>query len=117
LEKKIPTKIEEQLEFLNTQSFIRLSVLSPEQTLGYTPKKFSDFVTDGIIGLRTAVACGVGWSAVPAMSVTQLAFTNKVTVLKLPTILKDDLSLWWLRSRRDATQEAKLILKWLNQIT
>jgi DNA-binding transcriptional LysR family regulator len=102
-------------EFLQTQPFVWHSATNPEQILDFRPKYSCGLAVDGVIGLRSAVVNGLGWSALPAMSVKSFISENKLHQLELRTHIKDEVSIWWLRARRDAAQLAKPISKWVSE--
>jgi DNA-binding transcriptional LysR family regulator len=100
--------------FLKTKPFVRLSSLNPEQILRFKPQQYADVAIDGVIGIRSAVAHGLGWSCVPAMSVSELVKHKKIITLDGLTLIKDDVSFWWLRSRKDLNPILKSIFQWLS---
>jgi DNA-binding transcriptional LysR family regulator len=102
--------------FLQTKPFVRLASLSPAQILKFKPHKFIDVVIDGVIGVRSAVAQGLGWSCVPAMSIYELEAQKKIIKLDVQTLIKDDVSLWWLRSRKDLNPILKAVSQWLSEM-
>lgn len=59
---------QEIVQYLNQKPFIRLSWTDPEHVFGFMPKTNSDFLSDGVIGVRTGVANGIGWSCLPSYS-------------------------------------------------
>lgn len=101
----------EQEEYLKSKPFIRLTLKSPHEILNFRPQVYSDIQIDGVIGVRTAVAQGSGWSCVPAMSI--LDMKDKVHALDVSTNLKDEVSYWWLRSRNDLSPVLKKLGNWL----
>lgn len=116
-QKSIKSLKKEELEnFLQSKPFIRLTALSPSQILKFNPQTHADVVIDGVIGVRSAVAQGIGWSCLPAMSVLALEEQNKILKLDVPTLIKDDLSFWWLRSRKDLNPILKPISQWLSDM-
>lgn len=105
------------LKELQTKPYVRFSLLNPEQTLGFKPLTYSPLMVDGVIGIRTAVARGLGWSCVPAMAINTLLDDGKIITMDLPVSTKDNLSLWWLRSRKDSMKNSQIISKWITEIT
>lgn len=105
------------LKELQAKPYVRFSMLNPEQTLGFKPLAYSSLMVDGVIGIRTAVAKGLGWSCVPAMAINTLLDDGKIITLDLPVSTKDNLSLWWLRSRKDSLKNSPVIAKWITEIT
>lgn len=116
-EKQIKKLSKPELEdFLKTKPFIRLTTLNPEQILKFRPEKYADLAVDGVIGIRSAVARSLGWSCVPAMSVSELVEQKKIICIEVPTFIKDDFSFWWLRSRNDLNPILKPIFQWLSEM-
>jgi DNA-binding transcriptional LysR family regulator len=73
----------------------------------------SPIAADGVIGLRSAVLHEQGWSVLPAMAVHHQIKAKKLFKVQLPTYMKDDVSLWWLRARKDMNEKAKVVAKWI----
>lgn len=103
------------IEFLNKKEFCRHADLNPITALGYAPEWIHDLLLDSVIGLRSAVINGLGWSALPAMSVQSSIKAKKLLKLNLPITYSDDVSIWWMRSRKDASVHAKQIAGWIQK--
>jgi DNA-binding transcriptional LysR family regulator len=56
----------------------------------------------------------IGWSCVPAMSVASYVANKKVLALDLPTHIKDEVSIWWLRSRKETAINIKNLCQWID---
>jgi DNA-binding transcriptional LysR family regulator len=113
--KNLPSGSSEKLlSYLNSKPFVRHSGINPAQILGFSPKKTADIIIDGVIGVRAAVIAEEGWSALPAMSVISASKQKLISKLEIPTNIRDDLSLWWLRSRKDSAQQVRILTKWLS---
>ncbi len=108
---------ENLIEFLHTKPFVSLTDLNPEQVLGFQPRTISDFLVNGVIGIRSAVINNLGWSCIPSFSLAS-CLKNK-TVMKLPieSATKGHLSIWWLRSRKDSLSQIRPLSKWLKDIS
>jgi DNA-binding transcriptional LysR family regulator len=104
------------IEFLNRNPFIRHSNLNPETALGFQPRTKALLTVDGVIGLRSAVTHNEGWTVLPAMSVRHLVHDNKLIKLNLQTFIKDDVSVWWIRARKDMSAIAKTTAKWISEL-
>lgn len=102
--------------YLHQKSFIRLSSTDPEHVLGFTPKKNSELLSDGVIGVRTAVVSGLGWSCLPSYSLTESLKSKKIISLDLASETKGDLSVWWLRSRKNSPEQVKMISRWVTEL-
>jgi DNA-binding transcriptional LysR family regulator len=106
---------QETQELLNKKPFVRNANLNPENALGFVPAMSADLSADGVIGIRSAVVHEEGWSVLPAMSVLQYLKNKKIYKIDLETHIKDEVSLWWIRSRKDMSSIAKIILKWMSE--
>lgn len=102
------------LELLHGKNFIRHMDLNPESALGFNPATRSLLSADAVIGLRSAVLSGEGWSVLPAMSVQNYIRDKRLLKLNLPTHIKDDVSVWWVRARKDMSETSKAITKWIS---
>ncbi len=101
------------IDYLNERDFCRHAHLNPATVLNYSPKRTHDLIVDGVIGLRSAVIHALGWSALPAMSVQSALREKKLFKLNLPIKYSDDVSIWWMRSRKDASAQGKIIGAWI----
>ncbi len=104
-------------DFLNKKPFIRHSSLNPESVLGFHPLSPAPISADGVIGIRSAVIFGLGWSVLPHMAVARYLQDNKLEKVNLRTNLKDEVSVWWLRARKDLSEETKAIIKWVSDFS
>lgn len=84
--------------------------------LNYSPDKVHDLIVDGVIGLRSAVVKEMGWSVLPAMSIQSALKEKKIIKLNLPITYSDNVSIWWIRSRKDVSNYAKQIAYWIQKI-
>jgi DNA-binding transcriptional LysR family regulator len=100
-------------EFLNSKSFCRHSTLNPMTVLNFSPELVHALMIDGVIGLRSAVVNELGWSAIPAMAAQTALKEKKIIKLNLPISYKDDVSIWWIRSRKDSTAVVKSLITWI----
>lgn len=104
------------IDFLNGKYFCRHADLNPMTALNYSPDKIHDLILDGVIGLRSAVIKDMGWSALPAMSIQSALKEKKLIKLNLPITYSDDVSIWWIRSRKDISSHVKQIASWIQKI-
>lgn len=105
----------ETIAALDKKPFIRHAHVNPEVILGFQPTTKSYVTADGVIGLRSAVHHGGGWSALPAMAASRYLKEEKLVKLNVPTFLIDDVSVWWVRARKDLTETARSTVKWISQ--
>ncbi len=107
----------ELIEFLHKKHFIRHANLNPEYALGFHPLTNSNLIVDGVIGLRSAVTHEEGWSVLPAMSVHNYLREKKLLNLNIETFIKDEVSVWWIRARKDMSETAKITAKWISEFS
>lgn len=100
---------------MNKKPFIRYLNLNPENLLNFSPNTMANITVDGVIGIRSAVVNGEGWSVLPAMSVHRYLKDKKLIRLEIDTHIKDEVSVWWVRSRKDLSESVKLITKWVSE--
>jgi len=114
MEKEVRSiKGNELIEYLQKKPFIRLTANNPVNILNFEIHNFSNLHIDGVIGIRSAVSSGLGWSCVPAVSAIELLNDEKIIDLDVKTMTTDHVSLWWLRSRKDSAAHSKTLLKWI----
>lgn len=106
---------DELIHYLQKKDFISYSKINSEPLLGFKPEIVSTLTLDGVIGVHAAVASSLGWSLLPAMSVQSSLREKKIFKLNLSTQIKDEVSVWWLRSRRDMAQPAKAVATWISK--
>lgn len=102
------------VELLNKKNFIRHMDLNPENALRFQPMSQAKMTADAVIGLRSAVVSGEGWSVLPAMSVHTYLANKRLVKLNTPTFIKDEVSVWWLRARKDMTETSKIVGRWVS---
>ncbi len=100
------------IDLLNKKNFIRHIDLNPENALRFQPMNRGSMTADAVIGLRSAVVNGEGWSVLPAMSVHNYLTHKKLVKIDIPIFIKDEVSVWWLRARKDMTETSKVVVKW-----
>lgn len=105
---------DDTIELLNKRNFIQHVDLNPENALGFQPVKRSAMTADAVIGLRSAVINGEGWSVLPAMSIHNHLSQKRLVKLNTRTFIKDELCLWWLRARKDVTETSKIVASWVS---
>jgi DNA-binding transcriptional LysR family regulator len=103
------------IKFLQSKPFVRHSKMNPEQLLDFMPETMSDLIVDGVVGLRSAVVSELGWSVLPAMAVQSFIRDKKLIKLHLPTNVKDDVAVWWIRARKDLSSSSKFIVAWISE--
>lgn len=116
--KLIPTDNQSHLiDFLNSKPFIGHTQMGAEKIFDFRPLVAAPIWVDGVIGLRAAVAAEQGWSAAPVMSVRNLVQEKKIIRLSVPVKIRDQVSVWWLRSRKDIHALSPSVCKWVSQFS
>lgn len=75
-------------------------------------------VVDNLIGVRSAVTAGYGWSLVPRFSVLKEIYSKELIELEVPQLKElssNHLCLWWLRTRKEPRKVAQYIQSWLEK--
>lgn len=108
---------QETLSFLHKKPYLRLTTLNPEQVLGFQPQTISDFMVDGVIGIRSGVVNELGWSCIPSFSISDQLKNKELIPVSLESAIKGQLSIWWLRSRKDSLTQIRSLSKWLKEIS
>jgi|GEM_PF-1551538 len=103
------------IDFLNEKPFLRLVALNPDQMLGFSPQTDAEASFDSVVGVRTAVASGLGWGCVPSLSIASHLKRNEVIRLPIGSHSQGHLSVWWLRSRKDMQSHSRFFSKWLHR--
>lgn len=102
------------LDSLKMKPFIGHRSINPD-TLFEFERDFASpsHYTDTLIGVRSLVECGYGWSCVPEILVRTALKRKTILKVKIPVSLEGEICLWWLRSRRDLSRQAPLVASWV----
>ncbi len=99
-------RIDDLLEypFIN-HSQMNLDLFIPEYTSQINK---TDFSIDNLIGVRSAIAKGYGWSLVPKLLIDK-AHQDSIHIIEIESLVEDrKVCVWWLRNRynlkRDSTK-------------
>lgn len=106
----------ELVEFLQKKKFVRHSGMNIDNVLEFKLTNFSQLSVDGVIGLRSAIISEHGWSVLPTMSIQSAVHEKKIYKLSMPTLIKDEVSVWWLRARKDMGEQAKVVARWISEL-
>lgn len=111
------TDDDETIEKLLEKPFVRHYDMNPQDFLNLPEQIQNISITvDNMIGIRSAVTKGYGWSVVPRLSVLNELENQEVIEIpygKLKNLKQSHLSLWWLRSRKEPHQLVGKIQQWL----
>jgi DNA-binding transcriptional LysR family regulator len=103
------------IQFLQSMPFVRHSKMNPEQMLEFKPENVANLIVDGVVGLRSAVVNEIGWSVLPAMSIQSFLVEKKLIKINLSAHVRDDVSVWWLRARKDLVSSTKFVISWISE--
>lgn len=110
-------KDEKLLQALRKKSFVRHIDINAEEFLNFPERMENISVSvDNLIGIRSAVAKGYGWSLVPRLAVLKELRAQEiveVSLSELQGIKNNHLSLWWSRARKEHHQLAPTLQQWL----
>lgn len=98
---------------LQTKPFVRVNGVDPEDLLDFIPSQIAELHVDGIIGVRSAVASGLGWSCLPQLALYSDLRAGKSVRLPFPLKKRNDITLWWSRSRKDLAAQVSEVKAWL----
>jgi len=108
---------EQIISLLQKEPFIRHTQIRPESVLGFNLESLSHISANSVLGVRSAVVSGIGWSVLPALSIQNYVINNRLLVVPaIKTFLSDEVSIWWLRSRKDMSATTKEMVNWLSGI-
>ena len=103
---------------LAKKPFIRHSALNEDLFLPEINIKDSGYSMDHLIGVRSAVINGLGWSVVPRFSVAREIQNDSVIELDYEVQIKDrKVCVWWLRNNSRSKKLSGKISQWVKDIT
>ncbi|MGZ3782644.1 MAG: LysR substrate-binding domain-containing protein [Pseudobdellovibrionaceae bacterium] len=72
---------------------------------------------DNLIGVRSAVISGLGWSFVPKFLVHRDVLEGRLFQVPFDVPVSDrKLCIWWLRSRKSSKKQAAKLCSWLREV-
>ena len=75
-----------------------------------------EIVFDNLIGIRSALKAGLGWSIMPKLLVKEYFNNEDLAEISYDLIMNDrKLCLWWLRNRQDSKKISPKINHWLKE--
>lgn len=103
------------LSDLMTKPFIRHEQLNPDifQMDAALLAKNTSMTIDNLIGVRSAVAQGHGWSIVPKILVIDVIKNKEVMVIDHHLEMDRKVCVWWLRRRSDSKKLSPLICQFI----
>lgn len=76
----------------------------------------SEFQIGNLIGIRSAVTQGLGWSLVPRILVERHLKDQRLIEVPFEVPVKDrKICLWWLRNRHDSKRLSNKVAQWLKE--
>lgn len=112
MEKDRPKRMED----LVGRPFVRHRDLNPDLVLSGGLPGDPGLVMDSLIGVRAAVAGGMGWSFVPKFSVHALLKEKAVAEVPHQFSLNRHLSVWWLRHVKAAKGNSGAVCAWARDV-
>ncbi len=104
-----------RFEDLFHRPYIRHSQLNPDLVFQDREREHEPLLTcDNLIGVRSAVVAGLGWSFVPKILVKE----QREALAFVPHDISMDrkLCVWWLRSRSDSRKLSAAICAWAEKL-
>lgn len=106
------------LEKLKKSPFIRHSSINTDVFLPELEEiTDADMIIDNLIGIRSAVAAGHGWSIVPRILVRRYLADKRLIEVPYDLKVRDrKVCVWWLRNRYDMKRQASKVCAWIKDI-
>lgn len=100
---------------LKGRPYIRHQDIDPQSYLSFPVEELSHrLMYDHIIGVRAAVAAGLGWSVLPLWLVAEDVRLKKIHSLDLPSsVSTHHICLWWMRDRSEIKSLVPSVTQWL----
>lgn len=115
--KDIKNRGEKILEFLKDKPFIRHTDINVDLFLPVSDLKDSGIIINNLIGIRSAVYEGLGWSLVPKILVNRYLKNNSLIEIPFEIPTKDrKVCVWWLRNRESLKLQSSKITSWVEHI-
>ncbi len=108
--------LQDQLGALQKLPFVRHRDMNPDILFPSFKNEIleSDLVIDNLIGVRSAVVAGWGWSIVPRPAVARYIAQKTLLEIELNSKIQDrKVCVWWLRNRYDSKHLAGKICRWV----
>jgi DNA-binding transcriptional LysR family regulator len=107
---------EKMREFLESKPFIRHADVNQDIFLPGFKIRESGFLIDNVIGVRSAVCEGLGWSLAPEISVRREIQQGKLWEVPFDVSVRDrHVCLWWLRNRDEIKKVSRKVSLWLRE--
>jgi DNA-binding transcriptional LysR family regulator len=103
------------IEAISGKPFIRHSELNHDLFMtDFFNSIESEFSIDNLIGIRSAVCEGLGWSLVPRILVSRHIADGRLIEIPYDIQVTDrKICLWWLRNRHESKRQSAKIAAWL----
>jgi DNA-binding transcriptional LysR family regulator len=97
-----PPSYSKNLAYLKTKPFVHHNELNPSSILSIDFDQTPTVMLDHLVGVRSAVINGLGWSVVPRILVrSALKSKELVEVQSVKPSIQNQVCIWWLRERKD----------------
>lgn len=102
---------------LKTRPFIRHDEINEDLFLpDFEEMADSGISIDNLIGIRSAVQAGLGWSLVPHLLVANHIAAGKILEISYELPIRDrKVCVWWLRNRYDTRIQSGKICSWVKE--
>lgn len=104
------------LSFLKNRPFVRHADLNEDLFCPDLDIQEAGIVIDNLIGVRSAVKAGLGWSFVPEILVHQELQDGSLIKIPYEVPVRDrKVCLWWLRNRYDTKRFSGKLSTWIKE--
>ena len=116
-QKELKAKGSKALEILKDRPFIRHTDINVDLFLQERMElKESGISINNLIGIRSAVCEGLGWSLVPRILVARYLEENRLIEVPYDIPVRDrNICIWWLRNRSDIKRQSGKFLTWIKE--
>jgi DNA-binding transcriptional LysR family regulator len=117
-QKELKVNGERIFELLKTRPFIRHSEMNLDLFISDLGElSDSGVMIDNLIGIRSAVCEGLGWSLVPQMLVHRYLKSDRLVEIPFEIPTHDrKVCVWWLRNRYETKRQATKIASWAKEV-
>jgi Transcriptional regulator len=107
------------IEFFKVKPFIRHQQINEDIFLkDFGTLTDSGITIDNLIGIRSAVTQGLGWSVVPKLAVRSAIAEGKLLEVPYEIHIQDrKVCLWWLRNRYETRAQSSKLASWIKELS
>ncbi len=117
-QKDLKLKAPQALEILKSRPFIHHSGINLDLFLpGIGALNQAEIEIDNLIGIRSAVCSGLGWSLIPRLMIDRSLKEDKLIEISHPLPVHDrKVCVWWLRNRYETKRQSGKISAWVKEV-